>query len=1117
MNLTRATYPSGDARRGLAGLRTLLLLGFLSLLSACGGGSGPSTPTLTSISVGPPNASAAAGLTQSFEATGSYSDGSKQDLSTQVTWSSSNSAVATITMAAASAGLATLLQPGTTTITATLNGMSGSASLTVSAATLVSIGVTPMGMSVASGLIQAFKATGVYSDHSMLDLTAAVTWSSSAPSIASISNTSGSNGFATAAGSGSTVIMATLGSVSGSTSLTVTAATLASIGVTPANPTLPTGLQQSYTATGVYTDGSMHDLTGSVVWTSSSPSVGSISNTAGSIGRGTAVGPGSTTITATLGTVSGSTTLTVTAATLVSIAVTPPNLSIPRGLSPQFTATGTYTDNSTRNLTTKVTWSSSDISVATVSNASGFDGLGDAVSPGTVTVTATLGAISGSTGITVTSATLVSIGVTPANPNLAKGTSTSFTATGVYTDNSTQNLTSSAAWTSSDTTIASISNASGSNGMALAVATGSVTITASLGSVSGNTSLTVTAATLVSISVTPAAPSIALGTAQQFTATGTYTDNTTQNLTTQVTWASGTASNATISNASGSQGLASSSSVGTSTITATLGAVSGSTSLTVTAASLASIAVAPANPSIALGTTQQFTATGTYTDQSTQNLTTSVTWGSSTSNASISNASGSQGLASSFSVGSSTISATFGGLSGSTALTVTPATLVSIAVTPSGPSIPAAGTEQFIATGTYTDNSTQILTTSVTWASSDVNIAAISNAAASQGLAVGLVVGSTSISAGVGSVTSPTVTLTVTAQVESTLYSFTAGTDGQFPRAGLIQGADGNFYGTTYQGGTNSNGTVFKITSAGVETVLYSFTAGTDGVYPRAGLIQGTDGNFYGTTSAGGASGYGTVFKLTPAGAETVLYSFTGGTDGGFPYAGLIQGADGNFYGTTYQGGTNGNGTVFKLTPAGAETVLYSFAGGTDGQYPQAGLIQGTDGNFYGTTLNGGTNAVGTVFKLTPAGAETVLYSFAGGTDGGNPFAGLILGADGNFYGTTFNGGQYGDGTVFKITSAGAETVLWSFGSSNDAMTPYAGLIQGADGNFYGTTLNGGTVNAGAVFKITPAGAETVVYSFTAGTDGANPYAGLIQGTDGSFYGTTNQTGANGDGTVFKF
>jgi uncharacterized repeat protein (TIGR03803 family) len=282
----------------------------------------------------------------------------------------------------------------------------------------------------------------------------------------------------------------------------------------------------------------------------------------------------------------------------------------------------------------------------------------------------------------------------------------------------------------------------------------------------------------------------------------------------------------------------------------------------------------------------------------------------------------------------------------------------------------------------------------------------------------------------------------------------------------LIQGTDGNFYGTTYEGGTGNGGTVFKITPAGVETVLHSF-AGADGIFPQAGLIQGADGNFYGTTAEGGPSGYGAVFKITPAGAETVLYFFTSGTDGRYPYAGLIQGTDGNFYGTTYEGGTSDDGTVFKITPAGAETVLYSFAAGTDGQYVDAGLIQGADGNFYGTTFQGGTNSDGTVFKITTAGVETVLWSFGSGTDGEHPEAGLIQGADGNFYGTTINGGQHGSGTVFEITSAGVETVRGSFGNGTDGngMSPRAGLIQGADGNFYGATYAGGANGYGTVFK----------------------------------------------------
>jgi len=323
------------------------------------------------------------------------------------------------------------------------------------------------------------------------------------------------------------------------------------------------------------------------------------------------------------------------------------------------------------------------------------------------------------------------------------------------------------------------------------------------------------------------------------------------------------------------------------------------------------------------------------------------------------------------------------------------------------------------------------------------------------------------------------------------------------------------------------------IAAVPAETNSHYFGTGTDGANPAAALIQGSDGNFYGTTYGGGAGGAGTVFKITPAGVETVLYSFTGKDgDGANPQAALIQGTDGNFYGTTYGGGAGGTGTVFKITPVGVETALYSFTGKDgDGANPKAALIQGTDGNFYGTTYYGGTtgtgaSSAGTVFKITPAGVETVIYSFTGKNgDGANPAAGLIRDADGNFYGTTYFGGStsvgvfgpgsglYSSGTVFKITATGVETVLHSCtGSTGDGSNPAAGLILGADGNFYGTTYYGGTpfqgpqdaviLTAGTVFKITPAGVETVLISFNFG-DGENPSASLIQGSDGNFYGTT--------------
>jgi uncharacterized repeat protein (TIGR03803 family) len=347
------------------------------------------------------------------------------------------------------------------------------------------------------------------------------------------------------------------------------------------------------------------------------------------------------------------------------------------------------------------------------------------------------------------------------------------------------------------------------------------------------------------------------------------------------------------------------------------------------------------------------------------------------------------------------------------------------------------------------------------------------------------------------------------------------------------------------------DGAFVRITAAGIETVLYSFGASsTDGIDANA-LVQAMDGDFYGTTRGGGANGVGTFFKMTPAGVETVLYSFgTNPTDGFYP-DGLIQGTDGNFYGTTYEGGANGNspteppsscGTFFRITPAGVETVLYSFgANAMDGDYPD-GLLQGADGDFYGTTPTSGgdvtANGRGTIFRMTPAGVETVLYTFGTSLTDGVAARSLIQGTDGNFYGTTYGGGAYGyqcvfstcygDGTVFKITPAGAKTILYSFGaSSTDGVNP-DGMIQGTDGNFYGTTSAGGTnpspnssAGAGTVFRVTPTGLETELYSFGASpTDGVDPN-GLIQAMDGNFYGTTSAGGTNhsvpiGDGTFYK-
>jgi len=303
-------------------------------------------------------------------------------------------------------------------------------------------------------------------------------------------------------------------------------------------------------------------------------------------------------------------------------------------------------------------------------------------------------------------------------------------------------------------------------------------------------------------------------------------------------------------------------------------------------------------------------------------------------------------------------------------------------------------------------------------------------------------------------------------------------------------------------------------------TTLHSFE-GMDGAYPYAELVQAIDGNLYGTTYQGGANGSGTVFKITPSGTLTTLYSFcsqSNCTDGRNPDAGLVQATDGNLYGTAPFGGAYDEGTVFKITPSGTLTTLYSFcsqSGCPDGYWPVTALVQGTDGNFYGTAYGGGANGWGTVFKVTPSGTLTTLHSF-GLRDGEEPEAVLVQATDGSFYGTTPGGGTYGGGTVFKITPSGTLTTLWAFGSlSSKGSSPSAGLVQDTNGNFYGTTSSGGANGWGTVFKLDTTGTLTTLHGFH-GADGANSYAALVQDTNGNFYGTTQGGGANGDGTVFS-
>ncbi len=483
--------------------------------------------------------------------------------------------------------------------------VSGGADAAAPSGSLVSIEVSPAEPIIALGTTTQLKATGIYSDNTKKDLTSSVDWDSMDVSVAAVHN-----GLARSIAQGRTTVKASSGSITGSRPLTVTTAVLVSIHVTPVNPNAALGTSTQFTATGIFSDDSAQDLTSQVTWHSSAGSIASVSNAAGSRGLATSFEMGSTTISATLDSVTGSTDLTVTSAVLVSIQVTPVNPNISKGTTRQFTATGIYSDHSTQDLTKQATWSSSSGSIATVSNAADSRGLATTFEMGSSAISATLDSVTGSTDLTVTAAALVSIQVTPVNPSIAKGTTRQFTATGMYSDHFTQDLTTQATWSSSSASVASVSNAAGSNGLATALTVGKTVVGATLGSVTGTTTLDVTAATLAAIELSPADSSISKGTTLQFAATGIYSDASTQDLTKQATWSSSNTSVASISNAAGSNGLASALGVGSATIRATLGTVSGTTTLGVTAAALVSIQVDPADSVISMDITVEFIGHG---------------------------------------------------------------------------------------------------------------------------------------------------------------------------------------------------------------------------------------------------------------------------------------------------------------------------------------------------------------------------------------------------------------------------------------------------------------------------------------------------------------------------
>jgi uncharacterized repeat protein (TIGR03803 family) len=356
------------------------------------------------------------------------------------------------------------------------------------------------------------------------------------------------------------------------------------------------------------------------------------------------------------------------------------------------------------------------------------------------------------------------------------------------------------------------------------------------------------------------------------------------------------------------------------------------------------------------------------------------------------------------------------------------------------------------------------------------------------------------------------------AQTYKDLYNFTGGSDGGYPAyVTLVRDKAGNLYGTTNSGGANGYGTVFKVTESGTETVLYSFTGGADGAYPDDGLVL-SGNTLYGSAPLGGSDGYGVVFEVDiKTGAETVLYTFTGKSDGANPTAGLVRDKKGNLYGTTPSGGAHTlYGTVFEVVPkTKTETVLHSFDD-SDGAYPDFLTLSTTEKALFGTANGGGSSGYGVVFSLTiKSGAYNVLHNFTGSSDGQYPYGTLALDPNGNLYGTTYEGGASSYGTVFEVVpKTKKETVVYSFTGGADGGRPYGGVIRDKNGKLYGTASEGGANDDGTVFELVK-GTETVLDSFD-GSDGAYPFCGLIQDSKGDFYGTANGGGSGGYGVVWE-
>lgn len=738
---SQAVWQSSDvtvANVATGGMLTALKTGNVTVTATWNSLSGTAgiavtAPALSSITVSPVAFSIASGQSKQLSALGTYTDGTSQDVTSQATWTSSTSAAGVD-----ASGLVTGSSAGTSTITATIGSKKGSAVATVSAALLQSISVNPLTASIATGQTQAFAANGMFSDGSQTDITSAVSWSSAATNFATIDQT----GLATGMSAGVSAIAATSGTVTSAVpaQLTVTPAVLTEIDIAPDAQYIPVGGQLQLSLTGTYSDGSTQDITASATWSSSDATLASVDPATGIVTGVANSNNNPVTITATYGSITNTTTVYVTDAVPASIQLTPSTASIASGTTQQYAVNVVYTDGSLQPVTTGLSWLSSSASVAGVNS----NGLATALAPGQTTISVFYNAMSATASLTVTPATLTNIVVTPITTVVGVNGNVQFTATGVFSDSSTQDLSSQVVWTSSNGTFATIN----ATGLATGLSAGSLTITATSGAINGSATLNVTTATLQSITISPDSPIVPPHSRTQLTAIGHFSDGSTQVLS-GVTWRSSAPQYAMVS----SSGVLRSKNSKNKpvTITAKLNGVSGSTTVTITAMTVQTVAIQPANPTIAAGTKLQLSLIGTYSDGVTQiDLTASARWQTSNYADAVVNRTG---LVSGVAAGTVTVTGSINGVaSANTTVTVTNATVQTITVTPANPTIALGSSQQFAASGLFSDGSTQDISNVVTWTSSTPTVAVVNQS----GLAASATHGTTNINATLTGITGST-------------------------------------------------------------------------------------------------------------------------------------------------------------------------------------------------------------------------------------------------------------------------------------------------------------------------------------------------------------------------